>query len=63
MTITRSERAEFEQFCRQASDAQLRNILEKERAAASRGNEYREGCYQAARLVAAERGLDTEIAS
>ena len=59
MTITTAERADFEQFCRQATDGQLRNILATERVAGA-SSEYREGCYQAARLVAAERGLDTE---
>jgi hypothetical protein len=33
MKVTARDRQEFEDFCRQATDAQLRGIYEKEKAA------------------------------
>ena len=46
------EQAEFREYCRQATDAQLRVIFHKENDAG------REGYAQIARWMAEERGID-----
>lgn len=46
---------DFAQFCRNASDDQLQNILRKEWEGQQRDAD-REGCYLAALVIATERG-------
>ena len=54
--MDRDERADFRLFCRQATAAQLREIVKRERRAARSGDPYRETCAEIAEAVACERG-------
>jgi hypothetical protein len=59
--MTKAERDDFRGFCQQATNAQLLNIVAKERKAADyEGADYREVCAGIAEAVAAARGLDLD---
>jgi hypothetical protein len=55
--MTKHERTDFRAFCQNATDAQLREIVRRERAAARGGSEYREQCAEIAEEVAEARGV------
>ena len=55
--MNKSERADFRRFCQQRTDAQLREVIRREREAARGGNGERETCAEIAEDVAESRGV------